>query len=158
LQPSAIILKEEIAMRTGSVAALFTLCAACLGAVAADAASCREQLAQFEERLNESSLAADEPEKFAELAQAAEAAAELRDEQLCLQRVAELNAAVAAEESAPVDGPQAQSNASPAKRAPPKPPVLLEAAPFDYDNSDAKSDRGEAGASTERAGARDQGR
>jgi hypothetical protein len=143
LQPSAILLDEEITMRIGSAVAVL-LAAACLQAAPADAAGCREELQQLEDRLNESSLAADEPETFAELARAVEDAAELRDEQLCLRRAAELNAAVAAAEPEPVEAARAPANPPRANRAPPKPPVLLQAAPAGYDDAEDE-DLGDAG-------------
>lgn len=58
---------------------------------AAGAASCREQLEDFERRLYESSLAADDPEQYAELSRQAEEISELRDEALCVERLAELS-------------------------------------------------------------------
>lgn len=57
----------------------------------ANAASCREQLQDFERRLYESSLAADDPEEYAELSRQAEEISELRDEELCARRLAELS-------------------------------------------------------------------
>lgn len=56
----------------------------------ANAASCREQLQDFERRLYESSLAADDPERYAELSRQVEELSELRDEALCARRLAEL--------------------------------------------------------------------
>lgn len=85
-----------------AAAALAALLSPGLPAQTAFAASCREELDAFERRLNESSLAADAPDRHAELARAAEDAAELRDEALCLQRVAELNAALADAENAQI--------------------------------------------------------
>jgi hypothetical protein len=130
-------------MRIGSAVAII-LAAAGLETAPADAAGCREELQQLEDRLNESSLAADEPETFAELARAVEEAAELRDERLCLQRAADLNAAVAATEVEPVGDAQAPANPAPANRAPPKPPVLLQAAPAGYGDADENPDREDA--------------
>lgn len=107
--------------------------AAFLLADAAGAASCREQLEDFERKLNDSSLAATEPEVYASLAREAANAAELRDEQLCMQRVAELNDALAAGATPqPVTSatPEAPSETPPP--APPAAPLLLEAAPADY--------------------------
>ena len=60
-------------------------------AVAA-AASCREELQDFERRLYDSSLAAEDPEEYAELTRQVEEISELRDEALCAERLAELNA------------------------------------------------------------------
>ncbi|MGH8194685.1 MAG: hypothetical protein ACREQ8_09830 [Woeseiaceae bacterium] len=129
-----------------------------LCAAAANAATCREELQQFERKLGSSSLAVDEPEKFANLAREAEAAAELRDEDLCLQQVAELNAALpAASPAAPAEEPGTQTNAVPAERAPPKPPVLLEAAPVDFEAESARrSDPDEADHDTNPQTAKDQ--
>lgn len=90
----------------------------------AGAATCREQLQRFERRLAESGLAASAPERYAELARAAEEAAELRDEARCLKRVAELEAALSTEwQGAP------EQDAPPP--APPAAPVLLEPAAGD---------------------------
>lgn len=86
----------------------------------ASAASCREELDRFEQALNASSLAATQPDTYAELARAAEEAAELRDEAVCMERVAELEAALAAA------APEADTAARGA--APPKPPALRESA------------------------------
>lgn len=57
----------------------------------AGAASCREELQDFERRLYESSLAAEDPGEYAELTREVEEISELRDEALCAQRLAELN-------------------------------------------------------------------
>lgn len=58
----------------------------------ASAASCREELQDFERRLYDSSLAAEDPEEYAELTRRVEEISELRDEALCAERLAELNA------------------------------------------------------------------
>ena len=58
----------------------------------AGAASCREELRDFERRLYDSSLAAEDPEEYAELTRQVEEISELRDEALCAERLAELNA------------------------------------------------------------------
>lgn len=138
-------------MQTKLVTVAVTLgTAVFLCAAAANAATCREELQQFERKLGRSSLAVDDPEKFANLAREAEAAAELRDEDLCLQQVAELNAAMPAESPAapveePVEETGTQTNVDPGERAPPKPPVLLEVAPVDFEADSARrSDPDEA--------------
>ncbi len=56
----------------------------------ADAASCRDQLRDFERRLNESQLAAEDPDAYADLLRRADELATLRDETLCARRLAEL--------------------------------------------------------------------
>lgn len=61
-----------------------------VGSATASAASCREQLQDFERRLYESSLAYDDPERYAELSRQVEEISELRDETLCARRLAEL--------------------------------------------------------------------
>ena len=58
----------------------------------AGAASCREELQEFERRLYDSSLAAEDPEEYADLTRQVEEISELRDEALCAERLAELNA------------------------------------------------------------------
>lgn len=82
------------------------------------AANCREELDRFERELNDSSLAATQPDTYAELARAVEEASELRDEAVCMQRVAELEAALAA--AAP------DSDTATRAPAPPRAPTLLE--------------------------------
>ncbi len=66
---------------------------------ATSAASCREQLQDFERRLYESSLAADNPEQYAELSRQLEELSELRDEALCARRLAELSEQLPAAET-----------------------------------------------------------
>lgn len=78
-------------MRTIVLIALAFACAAASVPDIASAASCREQLREFERRLYESSLAADDPEEYAELSRQAEEISELRDEALCAERLAELS-------------------------------------------------------------------
>lgn len=85
------------------------------------AASCREELDRFERALNASSLAATQPDTYAELARAAEEASELRDEAVCMERVAQLEAELAA--AAP------ENDTARRGAAPPEPPALLESAP-----------------------------
>ena len=64
------------------------------GTAPAQAATCMDELDRFERRLHSSSLAATDPDRFEALLRQAEEAAELRDEEQCLQGVAELNAAL----------------------------------------------------------------
>ena len=63
-------------------------------AAPAEAATCMDELDRFERRLHSSSLAATDPDAFEALVRQAEETAELRDEEQCLQNVAELNAAL----------------------------------------------------------------
>lgn len=63
-------------------------------AAPAGAATCMDELDRFERRLHSSSLAATDPDAFEALVRQAEETAELRDEEQCLQSVAELNAAL----------------------------------------------------------------
>lgn len=74
---------------------------------AADAASCREELRDFERRLFDSSLAAEDPETYAALSREVEEISELRDEALCAERLAELNEQL----------PEARTTAAPAAGA-----------------------------------------
>lgn len=62
-----------------------------LGIQAAGAATCMDELDRFERRLQDSSLAEKDPDTFQALVREAEQAAGLRDEEQCLQKVAELN-------------------------------------------------------------------
>ncbi|HET6629028.1 MAG TPA: hypothetical protein VFG91_04575 [Woeseiaceae bacterium] len=78
-------------MRTAILITVAVAWAAASAPDIASAASCREQLADFERRLYESSLAADDPEAYADLAREVEEISELRDEALCAERLAELN-------------------------------------------------------------------
>jgi hypothetical protein len=76
-------------MRTAILIAV--TCAAASLPDIASAASCREQLQEFERRLYDSSLAAEDPEAYADLTRRVEEISELRDEALCGERLAELN-------------------------------------------------------------------
>lgn len=121
----------RIASFVGTLAVTVT---ALYAADAAFAATCREELREFERKLSESSLAIERPESFTTLSRAAADAAELRDEDLCLQQVAELNAALAAADPGPQPVSDADTEASTetTDMAPPAAPVLLEAAPVEY--------------------------
>jgi hypothetical protein len=88
----------------------------------APAATCREAIDRFERELDASGIAASDPDRYAELARAAEEAAELRDEAVCMQRVAELDA-----ELDRVAGSDPEDGVPRAAR--PAPPMLLEAPP-----------------------------
>lgn len=78
-------------MRTAILIALALGGAALSMPEIASAASCREQLQEFERRLYESSLAAEDPEAHADLTRQVEEISELRDEARCAERLAELN-------------------------------------------------------------------
>ena len=94
-------------------AALAAALALGLQAGTAGASTCQDELNRFESRLQDSSLANEQPQRFQELLQDAREARSLRDEERCLQRVAELNAALPAE-----DRPRTSAS-------PPKAPALL---------------------------------
>lgn len=95
------------------------------------AASCREQLEDFERRLYESALAAEDPDRYAELSRQAEELSELRDEEHCLERLAELSEQIP-EPAAPTTGMNVPRPAEAATPAPPAAPILIEAAPAEY--------------------------
>lgn len=78
-------------MRTASLIAVAALPLAALTWDTAGAASCREELQDFERRLYESSLAAEDPAEYAKLTRQVEEISELRDEALCAERLAGLN-------------------------------------------------------------------
>lgn len=79
-------------MRTASLIAVAALpLAALTWPGSAGAASCREELQDFERRLYESSLAAEDAAEYAELTRQVEEISELRDEALCAERLAGLN-------------------------------------------------------------------
>lgn len=125
-------------MRTATLVATVSVAVAALIATdAAFAATCREELNDFERLLSESSLAIEQPDTFAELAREAQQASELRDEQRCLQKVAELKAALATANPGPEPVsealPEASTEATEATEvAPPAAPILLKAAPVAY--------------------------
>jgi hypothetical protein len=95
--------------------------------VTAQAATCKDELDRFERRLHSSTLAATDPRAFQALVRQAEEAAELRDEEQCLQAVGALNEAV------PEDPNTQPMRATPATRNEaantnprrPAPPVLM---------------------------------
>jgi hypothetical protein len=85
---------------------------------AAEAATCKDELDRFERRLHSSTLAATDPDSFQALVRQAEEAAELRDEEQCLQSVATLNAALPDDAEAVTRGPSTA-------RSRPAAPVLM---------------------------------
>lgn len=120
--------------RAIAAAALAALLLPLFHPTGAFAVSCREELDRLERRLNESSLAAAAPDRYAEIARAVEEASELRDEALCMQRAAELNAAL---DDALGTPPASSSRPAPPKTPRPAAPLLLDAAPVDYAEDDA---------------------
>jgi hypothetical protein len=90
------------------------------------ASTCKDELDRFESRLYGSQIPSTDPQLFQELVREAERAAQLRDEERCLRRVAELNDAL------PEPGVQPQSSSRPPPQkdpadeaARPKAPILL---------------------------------
>jgi anion-transporting ArsA/GET3 family ATPase len=75
----------------GVAAAAFLVLCLQAGSVT-EAATCMEELDRFERRLLDSTLASEDPDAFQSLVRQVEEAAELRDEEQCLQAVAELDA------------------------------------------------------------------
>jgi hypothetical protein len=116
-------------------AATITLILVASAAGSAQAATCKDELDAFERRLHSSTLAATNPDTFQTLARLAEEAAELRDEQQCLQTVATLN------ETVPEDPGLRSSRATPAapgaQANPRRPaaPVLMSSGGDDADES-----------------------
>lgn len=96
------------------------------------AASCREQLEDFERRLYESALAAEDPDRYAELSRQAEELSELRDEEHCLERLAELSEEIPEPAAPTATGMTVPRPAEAATPAPPAAPILIEAAPVEY--------------------------
>lgn len=90
------------------------------------ASTCKDELDRFESRLYDSQIPSTDPQLFRELVRAAERAAELRDEERCLQRVAELNEALPERGAPPQSGsrpaPRQDSSDEPAR---PRAPMLL---------------------------------
>lgn len=106
----------------------------------AHAATCKDELDRFERRLHSSSLEAKDPDTFRALARQAEEAAELRDEQQCLETVAALNDVVPedADADSGASGPAAsdQSTDKPPGRSRPAAPMLMMAGDDDAGESD----------------------
>lgn len=117
-----------------------------LGIQAAGAATCMDELDRFERRLHGSSLAATDPDTFQALVRQAEEAAELRDEEECLQSVAELNSALPEDAGAqPVSRRTSSTSETRDKPSRPAAPVLLIAggAGTDAAADESKADEGE---------------
>lgn len=112
-----------------------------LGMPVAQAATCMDELDRFERRLNNSNLAVTDPDTFQALARQAEEAAELRDEEQCLQSVAELNSELP-EQAEPVS----RSPAPKETRDRPRPaaPVLLVAGGTGGDSTRETPDENDA--------------
>jgi len=127
----------------------------------AQAATCKDELDQFERRLHSSSMAADDPGAFEELVRLAEEAAELRDEDQCLQRVAELNEALPEDNVVqPLSQGQDDSSAgSEAQAAPSRPraPVLLIADDGDGTGTEPGEQAGDESAAFDDASGDDNG-
>ena len=121
-----------------------------LGIQVAGAATCMDELDRFERRLNNSSLATTDPETFQALVRQAEEAAELRDEEQCLQSVAELNSELPeSADSQSVSRETSSSSSTEARDTPSRPaaPVLLiaggsgtDTTPSDGENEDGEED------------------
>jgi len=84
-------MKDQHRSGHGLIAAALTFVLSLQAAGSAGAATCMDELDRFERRLHSSNLAATDPDTFNALVRRAEEAAELRDEEQCLQSVAELN-------------------------------------------------------------------
>lgn len=105
----------------------------------AHAATCKDELDRFERRLHSSSLEAKDPDTFRALARQAEEAAELRDEQQCLETVAALNDVVPEDADADSGASRPASDKStdkPPSRSRPAAPMLMMAGDDDADESD----------------------
>lgn len=99
-----------------------------LQAEVGSASTCKDELDRFQSRLYGSDIAADRPQLFQELVRKAERAAELRDEQQCLRRVAELNQALPENDSRqPTAGETSidDTDAQPAESRPDAPVLLI---------------------------------
>lgn len=108
----------------------------------AQAATCMDELDRFERKLHDSSLADTDPDTFQALVRQAEEAAELRDEEQCLQSVAELNAALPEDSgAAPIrrrsttSGTTSSDDDARGNESRPAAPVLLTAGDGEPDDS-----------------------
>jgi hypothetical protein len=113
---------------------------------AAGAATCMDELDRFERRLHSSSLAATDPDAFQAFVRQAEEAAELRDEEECLQSVAELNSALPEDSGTqPVSRQTSSTGETRDNPSRPAAPVLLIAggAGTDAATTDGKADAAE---------------
>ena len=92
------------------------------------ATTCMDELDRFERRLHDSTLASTDPDAFQALVRQAGETAELRDEEQCLQDVAELNQALPEDAGAqPATRESTDSGTRAAQDQPsrPKAPVLM---------------------------------
>ncbi len=89
------------------------------------ASTCKDELDRFESRLYDSPIPESDPQLFEELVREAERAAELRDEERCLQRVAELNQALPERAVPPPTSQAAPEQETDDEPARPKAPILL---------------------------------
>lgn len=113
---------------------------------AAGAATCMDELDRFERRLHSSSLAATDPDTFQVLVRQAEEAAELRDEEECLQIVAQLNSALPKDGDAqPVSRQTSSTRETRDGPSRPAAPVLLiaDGAGTDATTTEGKTDEAE---------------
>jgi hypothetical protein len=109
-------------------AAAITVIVGGYATVTAQAATCKDELDRFERRLHSSTLAATDPGAFQTLVRQAEEAAELRDEEQCLEAVGALNEAVPEDPSTqPIRATPAATRNEAASTNPsrPAPPVLM---------------------------------
>jgi len=109
------------------VAAAITLILGAYTAGTAQAATCKDELDRFERRLHSSTLAATDPDAFEALVRQAEEAAELRDEDQCLQTVAALNEALPEDQGAESTraAPTTRNDAAQKNARRPAAPVLM---------------------------------
>jgi pimeloyl-ACP methyl ester carboxylesterase len=132
--------------REHGVAALIAVLVPGVGAAGiAQAATCMDELDRFERRLYDSTLASTDADAFQALVRQAEETAELRDEEQCLQGVAELNEALPEDAGTqPVTRESTHSGTRAAQDEPgrPKAPVLMIAGSDDASSDDepAKTD------------------
>jgi hypothetical protein len=133
-------------------AATITLILGASSAGTAQAATCKDELDSFERRLHSSTLAATDPDTFQSLVRQAEEAAELRDEQQCLQAVATLNEAVPEDPGVPSTRATPAAPGAQANPRRPAAPVLMISGGDDADESDKEN----ATASISAAGNKDE--
>lgn len=117
-----------------------------LGIQVAGAATCMDELDRFERRLHNSNLATTDPDTFRALVRQAEEAAELRDEEQCLQSVAELNSALPEDTDAQPVSRQTSSSAD-TRDNPSRPaaPVLVIAGGAESDTPSSDGEIEDAG-------------
>ena len=128
--------------RQRGFAALIALSLGAYTAGAAHAATCKDELDSFERRLHSSTLAATDPDAFEALVRRAEEAAELRDEEQCLQSVSELDEALPKDPGAQTGrtGPAAGNDLAQTNASRPAAPVLLAADGEEVDESDSEEE------------------